>query len=129
MASLALVSLKYLDQDNAYRRQLAKWYRMSLFNTKGVNLIPIPDNCESSTHLFQILVENRNELLSILNQNEIYPGVHYTCNMEYKMYNYGKESFFNSRAISNRVISLPLHLGISKKDIVFICEIIKNHVN
>ena len=26
MAAMGLVSLKYLDQDNAYRRQLAEWY-------------------------------------------------------------------------------------------------------
>jgi dTDP-4-amino-4,6-dideoxygalactose transaminase len=26
MAAIGIVQLKYLDQDNAYRRQIAKWY-------------------------------------------------------------------------------------------------------
>ncbi|MBJ6923174.1 DegT/DnrJ/EryC1/StrS family aminotransferase, partial [Vibrio cholerae] len=59
MAGIALVSLKYLDQDNAYRRQLAKWYRDELENCKSVSIVPIAPNCESSTHLLQIRVNNR----------------------------------------------------------------------
>ncbi|EMK6695298.1 aminotransferase class V-fold PLP-dependent enzyme, partial [Vibrio cholerae] len=68
MAGIALVSLKYLDQDNAYRRQLAKWYRDELENCKSVSIVPIAPNCESSTHLLQIRVNNRDELLIKLNE-------------------------------------------------------------
>ncbi|WP_337911729.1 DegT/DnrJ/EryC1/StrS family aminotransferase [Vibrio cholerae] len=123
MAGIALVSLKYLDQDNAYRRQLAKWYRDELENCKSVSIVPIAPNCESSTHLLQIRVNNRDELLIKLNENEIYPGVHYTDNSEYKMY---EKSGRCPRALkaSNEIISLPMHMGITKEDVESICKLV-----
>lgn len=126
MAGLALVSLKYLDQDNAYRRQLAKWYREELIACKSVEIVPIAPDCESSTHLLQIRVQNRDELLTYLNENEIYPGVHYTDNSEYKMYENAGRCEKAIKA-SNEIISLPMHMEISKEDIINVVKIIGNY--
>lgn len=123
MAGLALVSLKYLDQDNAYRRQLAKWYREELIGCETVEIVPIAPSCESSTHLLQIRVKNRDELLANLNENDIYPGVHYTDNSEYKMYENAGRCPEAIKA-SDEIISLPMHMGISKKDIINVVKII-----
>lgn len=124
MAGIALVSLKYLDQDNAYRRQLAKWYREELEDCKPVRIIPIAPNCESSTHLLQIRVANRDELLIKLNENDVYPGVHYTDNSEYKMYEKAGRCPKALKA-SDEIISLPMHMNLTKKDIVAICKLVK----
>lgn len=35
MAAIALVQLKYLDEDNNYRRQIAKWYDEYFDNSKS----------------------------------------------------------------------------------------------
>ena len=68
MAAIGLVQLKYLDKDNAYRRQIASWYRERLQHfPEQIKLVQIPKGCESSCHLFQILVENRDELILSLN--------------------------------------------------------------
>ena len=85
MASIGLVSLRYLDRDNAYRRTLADWYVEGLKDCDNVKIVPVAPDCESSRHLFQILIDNRDELLLALNANGIYPGVHYRDNTEYKM--------------------------------------------
>jgi dTDP-4-amino-4,6-dideoxygalactose transaminase len=37
MAAIGLVQLKYLDQDNSYRRQLAHWYREGLSSNNKLN--------------------------------------------------------------------------------------------
>jgi len=123
MAAIGLVQLKYLDVDNAYRRQVAKWYNENLkgFEEK-IKPIPVAQGCESSRHLYIIEVNNRDELLLALNESGIYPGVHYRDNTEYKMYSYAKGSCPNAHILHDRIISLPLHLGLSKRDIDFICE-------
>ncbi|MEZ8805138.1 DegT/DnrJ/EryC1/StrS family aminotransferase [Vibrio atlanticus] len=126
MAGMALVALKYLDNDNSYRRQLAKWYREELSECDNVKIVPIAQGCESSTHLLQIRVSNRDELLIKLNENDIYPGVHYTDNSEYKMY---EKSGRCPKALiaSNEIISLPMHMGITRHDVVNVVSMVKKY--
>lgn len=124
MAAIGLVQLKYLDSDNAYRRQLASWYEELLSGHANIRLVPITKNCESSRHLFQIRVKNRDELMLALNEHEIYPGVHYRDNTEYRMYASGKGNCPNAHAASNEILSLPMHMGVSRKDVEKIAELI-----
>lgn len=126
MAGLALVSLKYLDNDNSYRRQLAKWYRDELESEESITVVPIAPGCESSTHLLQIRVANRDELLVKLNENGVYPGVHYTDNSEYEMYKSCGRCPEALRA-SDEIISLPMHMGVTQQDVVNICNLVKKY--
>ncbi|MDP1459805.1 DegT/DnrJ/EryC1/StrS family aminotransferase [Bacillus wiedmannii] len=123
MAAMGLVQLKYLDRDNAYRRQLAQWYDNCLesYNNK-ICRIPIPKGCESSYHIYMIRVKNRNELILALNQAEIYPGVHYRDNTQYPMYAHGYGTCPNAHVATEEIISLPLHLHLVKADIDYICD-------
>lgn len=118
MAAIGIAQLRVLDRDNAYRRQIAEWYTSAFKNyLEQIKLIYIPDECESSRHLFQIVVEKRDEIMLALNQQEIYPGVHYIDNTEYKMYNYAKGTCPNATYYSEHVISLPLHMRLSYEDV------------
>lgn len=122
MAAIGLVQLKYLDMDNAYRRQLAKWYDEYFTKVDNVKAISVIEGCESSRHLYQICVNNRDELLLSLNECGIYPGVHYRDNTEYGMYSYAKDTCPNARRMSNMLLSLPMHLRMSKSDVDYIAE-------
>lgn len=125
MASIGLVQLKYLDADNGYRRQIAQRYNDNFSKYDDIIApIPIAPDCESSRHLYIIEVDNRDELLNILNQNEIYPGVHYRDNTEYSIYSYAKGSCKNASLKSNRILSLPIHLKLEKEDVDYISEVV-----
>lgn len=125
MAAIGIVQLRYLDRDNAYRRQLAKWYREKFDRySDKIKLVNIPDNCESSFHLFQIMVEDRDGLLNYLNENEIYPGVHYIVNTEYRMYEYAKGTCPKAEYASDHILSLPMHMGLNYDDINKISDIV-----
>lgn len=118
MAAIALTQLKHLDKDNAYRRQIANWYTKGFkAYSDNIKLVNVPNNCESSRHLFQIIVENRDALMTYLNSHEIYPGVHYVDNTEYRMYSYAKGTCPHASYVSNNVISLPLHMRLSYADV------------
>ena len=124
MAAMALVSLKYLDQDNEYRRQLAKWYDEAFAGHNNITTIPIAEGCTPSRHLYQLLLKNRDEVLETLNKNDIYPGVHYRDNTHYNMYSCGDGKCPNARNASDSVLSLPMHMGVSKEDVSLIAKTI-----
>ena len=129
MAAIALNQLKYLDRDNAYRRQVAKWYKQGFEGyTDKIKMVSVPEKCESSQHLFQIMVEHRDELMLALNQQEIYPGVHYTDNTNYDMYSYAKGTCPYANYVSEHVISLPIHMSLKYEDVKMVIDAIVRFV-
>jgi dTDP-4-amino-4,6-dideoxygalactose transaminase len=121
IAAIGLVALKYLDHDNAYRRQIAAWYDEQLQGESKIRRIPTAPGCLSSRHLYQILVKNRDEVILALNDEKIYPGVHYRDNTLYKMYSYAQGTCPNSMEASEQVISLPMHLRLTYEDVRQVC--------
>ena len=124
IAGMGIVALKYLDQDNAYRRQLKIWYK-ELLADAPVTFVPTPDNCESSTHICAVMVDNRDEVVEKLTQSGIYPGVHYIPNNQYGPYKDQDGKTPKSDAIAERLISLPLHLGVTREDAQRVCNELK----
>jgi len=122
MASMGLVSLKYLDMDNERRRNISAIYEKNL-DENEIKTIKIHDDClKPSRHLFQIKVNNRNKFMELLNNNGIFPGVHYRDNTRYKIYNkqFGKCPI--AHKVSEELISLPLHLNLTNDDIYYVIE-------
>ena len=128
MAALALVSLKYLDPDNAYRRQVAAWYDALLASEPRIERIPVAPGCESARHLYQVMVDRRDEVMLALNEQQIYPGVHYRDNTVYKMYAYAQGTCPRSQRASDRLISLPMHLRLTHADVQRVCQALKDIV-
>jgi len=124
MASMGLVQLKWLDQDNSYRRQIASWYRARLAGHDSIRLVEIAPGCESATHLFQIRVEDRDAMMLALNEHHIYPGVHYRDNTEYRMYSYALGTCPSAARASGEIISLPLHMNLTRTDIDMISDLL-----
>ncbi len=129
MAAIALVQLKYLDEDNIYRRELASVYDSLLSGHKDIRIIDTPNKDEASFHIYEIEVNDRDGLLDKLAQNEVYAGVHYRDNTEYDMYAYDHGTCPNAHRLSNRIITLPLHLHLTKEDIVSIANIVIEFCN
>ena len=72
MAAIALVQLKYLDRDNAYRQSTGGLVQQNLSGVTGVSIVPTAPRCKSSRHLFQIRVQKRDELiLALINPRSI----------------------------------------------------------
>ena len=128
MASIGLVQLQYLDEDNSYRNYISSLYRKYLNSDIDI----VEDNwyvSKSSKHLFQIKVnENkREELINILYGEDIYPGVHYIDNTTYKMYNHAYGTCPNAHKFSNQLLTLPIHLDLTENDIKKVSEIINQY--
>jgi dTDP-4-amino-4,6-dideoxygalactose transaminase len=127
MAAMGLVALKHLDYDNAYRRMLCAWYD-ELLDSK-VQRVPVRDGCESARHLYQILVDHRDQVMLSLNEYKIYPGVHYRENTTYPMYALMRGSCPRAEDASSRVISLPLHMRLTRDHVVRISDALREILN
>lgn len=128
MAAIALVQLKYLDEDNARRRQIANMYSEAFRSNKNIQIVDAPYADECSFHIYELIVPNREALLNELAKNDIYGGVHYRDNTEYSMYEYALGTCPKAHSISQKIITLPLHMWLSDEDVCKITEIVNNFV-
>ena len=124
MAAMGLVALEYLDRDNAARRMLCAWYDEVLDG--NVQIVPVRDGCESSRHLYQILVDERDAAMLELNARQIFPGVHYRDNATYPMYASMRGTCPRAASASDRLISLPLHLRLTREDVTRVGTELRN---
>jgi len=121
-ASMGLVGLKYLEEDNSRRREICNMYEEGFKNT-NIKFVPIHTDCvKPSRHLFQIVVNNRDKMMELLNEYGIYPGVHYRDNTLYNVYKNHYGTCPNSHKISEKIISLPLHMSLTDDDINYVIK-------
>lgn len=130
MAAIGLVQLRYLDQDNAYRKQLAAWYEQLLTPlSPNIQIVPTAPHCDPSRHLFIVRSAQRDQLMKALNDQEIYPGVHYRANVEYRMYRHAKGQCKQADAYSKEILSLPLHLRMTYEHVLKVTQTIEAFYN
>jgi dTDP-4-amino-4,6-dideoxygalactose transaminase len=115
---MGIVGLRYLDEDNAYRRSLADGYDTALAGAPGVEHVPVAPGCVPSRHLYQVLVDDRDEVMAGLNRRRVYPGVHYQDNTSYAMYAGSRGTCPVAARAAERVVSLPLHLRLTGEDVL-----------
>ena len=123
MAAIALAQLPYLDEENAYRRVLVQHYNERLAENPDITIIGAPYPEECSYHIYEIMVPDREMLLSKLAEQEIYGGVHYRDNTEYSMYAYAQGTCPKAHKASKHILTLPLHLYLTLEDVDRICDI------
>ena len=129
MASMGLIGLKYLDEDNKRRREIAEIYDKELSKIKNLTIVPHNPNCESSRHLYQIRIKNRDKVMEYLNNHNIFPGVHYTDNTTYDLYKKSHGTCPNSHKISKELITLPIHCNMKDEDCLQVVKILKQSLN
>lgn len=128
MAAIALVQLKYLDEDNSRRREIAKMYCDGFKDNKSIKIVPAPYSDECSYHIFEIIVPNREALLEKLAENDIYAGVHYRDNTEYSMYLYANGTCPYAHDVSQKILTLPLHMWLTDDDVKKIIDVVNKSV-
>ena len=112
------VKLKYLDQDNQHRKDMAKLYINGIKNP----LITLPDTLpdeQNVFHLFPILCERRDELQEYLKEQGIGTVIHYPIPPHkqecYKDWN--NISLPITESLANKELSLPIGPTITAKEV------------
>jgi perosamine synthetase len=122
-AAIGRVQLKYLDEKNARRREIASIYRKNLVQ----NFI-LPENKDGKSVYHQIVLkhEKRDEIRKELTDNEIGSAIYYETPI-HKQEIYQKYGFElpNSEKFSKLILSLPSYPQLTDDQALEICE----HVN
>lgn len=117
MAAIALVQLKYLDEENKRRREIVRMYNEGFKNNPKIKIVPAPFADECSYHLYELQVPDREALLDYLSQNDINCGVHYRDNTEYSIYSFGQGTCPVAHEVSQHLITMPLHMWLTDDDV------------
>ena len=108
---------------------MREWYSQKFCEyPEYIKLVNIPADCVSSCHLFQIIVNDRDGLMMYLNANDVFPGVHYIVNTDYKMYSYGKGACPNAEFVSKHILSLPMHMGVPYNDVQYLSGLVVKYL-
>ncbi len=128
-AAVLDVKLKYLDEDNTHRKEMAKLYYEGIKNPLIAMPELLPDD-QNVYHLFPILCEKRDELQAYLKDNGVGTVIHYPI-PPFKQECYEK-TIWNmpqlSRPITEKIhdmeLSLPIGPTITENDVKSIINII-----
>ncbi len=122
-AAILSVKLRYLDEENAHRRKIAKYYQEHIANPSIIIPKAIEDN-DNVFHLFPVLSEKRNELQDFLLNNGIQTLIHYPIPPHKQ--NCYKHMFKNSYPITDLIheqeLSLPISGLMEWNDVERVCE-------
>ncbi len=128
-AAVLKVKLKYLDQENQRRREIANRFISEIKNSKIVLPELTIDENEHVWHLFVIRCNTRDGLQQYLLENGIQTLIHYPI-PPHKQNAYEKMNemtFPITEDIHNEVLSLPISQVISDEEITDIINMINNY--
>lgn len=128
-AAILDVKLKYLDDDNARRREIAKYYRENIKNPK-ITLPQVYDENAHVWHVFVVRCDNRESLQKHLETNGIQTNIHYPT-APHRQGAYKELESMNlpiTEKIHNEVLSLPISPVMTCEEIKKIVEVINKYV-
>lgn len=130
-AALGLSQLKKLDRFVKIRNKIANWYKQELSGIKEISLPLITPASLSGWHLFVILVKEsakRMPLADYLKKEGIGVNFHYPAVYRqpfYRRHGYNDITLRNEDFYHQSCLTLPLHVSLTKKDVKFVSNKIK----
>jgi dTDP-4-amino-4,6-dideoxygalactose transaminase len=118
-AAVLDVKLKYIDQENSIRREVAKKYIEGIKNDKIILPVFPEEENEHVWHLFVVRVKERNKFQEYLTENKIQTLIHYPTppHLQHAFVEFNHQTFPVTELIHNEVISLPLSAVITMDEV------------
>ena len=128
-AAVLGVKLKYLDEENDKRREIAEKYIAEIKNA-AVILPSFPKDSNAHVwHLFVIRTKEREKLQKYLNENDIQTLIHYPM-PPYKQKAYAEMNHFSfpiTEQIHNEVLSLPISPVLIREEVERVISVINSY--
>lgn len=127
-AAILDVKLKHLDSDNNKRREISKYYRENIKNSKLI----LPETYDEKSHvwhIFAVRTKNRDEFQKYLTEKGIQTIIHYPTPPHkqgaYKEWN--NLSFPITEEIHNTILSLPISPVMTDSEIEKVVEVVNEY--
>ncbi len=127
-AAILSEKLKYLDIDNARRKEIAGIYRTKIGSIEEVTLPKTRAGTEHAYHLFVIEIERRDELQKYLKEKGVDALIHYPIPIhKQKCFSeYDKVKLPTTESKVGRILSLPIHPYLTDAEVEFVCAEIES---
>lgn len=125
-SAIALVQLGRLPQTNARRRAICAMYDAGLRDLDWLTLPVEKDYAFSARHNYVVRCETRDELADWLRTHRIGSGMHYIPNHLHAMYKAYATPLPVAEREWQRMLTLPLHPGLSDEDVDYIIRVIRH---
>lgn len=127
-AAVLDVKLKYLDEDNNKRKEIAKYYTENIKNSKII-LPKTYDKDSHVYHVFAVRTENRDDFQKYLTENDIQTIIHYPTpphkQEAYKEWN--NLSLPITEEIHKTIISIPMSPVLTKEEVDKVIDVINKY--
>ena len=84
------------------------------------------DNSNSANWLYMIFVKDRNKFFKVMDKFGIEVDIAHSRNDDMEIFKKYKNKCPNMDKIESHYVCLPLHNKLTKKDIRYICNVVKN---
>ena len=129
-AAVLTVKLKYLDEWNNRRRQVAEWYDSELEGT-AIKVPRRPPDRTSVYHLYVIESDMRDVLKERLDAAGVASGIHYPQPLHlqpaFAHLEYPRGSLPQTEAVADRILSLPIFPELSRDQVTRVAELVRKH--
>lgn len=127
-AAILDVKLKYLEQDNEKRREIAKYYRENIKNP----LVSLPETYDEKAHVwhvFVVRVKDRDGFQKYLADNEIQTLIHYPTppHKQGAYSEWNNLSFPITEDIHKEVVSLPISPVMTDEEVKKVVNIVNEY--
>jgi dTDP-4-amino-4,6-dideoxygalactose transaminase len=113
------VKLRYLDQWNEQRRQIAALYRNAIDQLADVSYLIAHADRTSVYHLFIAVLQDRATVLAHLQKQGIQTGLHYPIpihkQVAYKNESFANQSFPVAEKLADQILSLPMYAELTNE--------------
>ena len=124
------VKLKYLENWNNRRREIAFRYQMEIVNPK-IKMQSKPSYSDGIYHLFVVTTENKDAFVKHLADNSINAAYHYPvpCHLQkaYQHLKYKLGDFPNSEYLASHCVSLPMYAELTDEQVNHVITIINQY--
>lgn len=134
-AAIGSVQLEKLEGFNAKRRENAKLLTNGICKFHGLTLPYVEKDVKHVFHQYVVRVEgnyprDRDELANYLNEKGVGVAVHYPIPIYrqplYLELDYGETAYPMTQEACRRVLSLPVHPLVDRKDIQYVLNVLKD---
>ncbi len=127
-AAILDVKLKYLDTDNARRREIANYYRTSITNPR----IILPEVYDEETHVwhvFTVRTEQRDYFQKYLTEHGIQTLIHYPTppHKQPAFSEWAERSYPITEEIHRTIISLPISPVMTQHEVEQVADVINSY--
>lgn len=129
--------LENLERFVIKRNEIARQYEKLLAGVKGVELFSVPGNIRHSYYKYPVMLSdnvNRERLAGVLSDKYgVETGNVYDppCHLQpfyKKNFGTGRGDLPVAEKVLPKVLCLPMHVGLSKSDVAFVCNAVKESV-